>query len=196
MEAREKSSEWPQFTGPPLGSDGLVAGNDRDRTATHPSFALWSGVTGTLPASVTPLFQPHKPGWLQRLSPSGMMDSAVSSISDAHSVSTTPFAGIPNTGTGGCQDHVAHLSKSSAPRFLVAESQAMNSRSPSGVPAAVNALHASFSRILAGPYSDLNFRSVQSFFGNTIRVSCIIFPFLACFNHRVAAVCLNNFQFR
>lgn len=178
MEAREKSSEWPQFTGPPRGPDGLTSRNDRGRNATNPSIALSSGLTGTLSASATPLLQQHTPGSSRRSSPSGMLDSALSSLSGAHSVPATPFAGIPNSGTSGRQDHVAHLGKSATP-LSVAESQGMNSRIASGASGAVNAgdLHASLSRIPAGQYDNLNFSSIQSSLDDAAQVSCVVFLF-------------------
>jgi hypothetical protein len=62
----EKSSEWPQFTGPPRGPDGLTSRSDR-RTVTNPNLTLSAPsnelhagkLGGTVSASATPLVQQH-----------------------------------------------------------------------------------------------------------------------------------------
>ena len=79
QESREKSSEWPQFTGATRGPDGVTSRNDR-RTVTTPQIGalhsaglgdLQSKLGGTISASGTPHLQSHTPGVSRRSSPLG-----------------------------------------------------------------------------------------------------------------------------
>lgn len=78
LDSREKSSEWPQFSAPTRGPDGIASRNDR-RTVTTPHLGgLHAGITdfqnklGTVSASATPHMQQHTPGISRRSSPLGV----------------------------------------------------------------------------------------------------------------------------
>ena len=118
-----KSSEWPQFSGPPRGPDITVTSQrpDQRRNATNPPHHL--GVLGpayepksklsgsTVSASATPsIAQHHTPNDSRRSSPPGLSDtlSTLSSIATARSVPATPLgSGIP-----GVRSDIASMNKS------------------------------------------------------------------------------------
>jgi hypothetical protein len=117
-----KSSEWPQFSGPPRGPDITVTGqrSDQRRNVTNPSSHL--GVLGpayepklpvtTVSASATPsIAQHHTPNDSRRSSPPGMADtlSALSNIATARSVPATPLGG---GGVAGVRSDVSAIGKS------------------------------------------------------------------------------------
>lgn len=116
-----KSSEWPQFSGPPRGPDITVTGqrSEQRRNVTNPSNHL--GVLGpayepklpvtTVSASATPsIAQHHTPSDSRRSSPPGMADtlSALSNIATARSVPATPLGG----GVAGIRSDIAAIGKS------------------------------------------------------------------------------------
>ncbi|EPQ61118.1 ARM repeat-containing protein [Gloeophyllum trabeum ATCC 11539] len=94
LEAREKASEWPQFT---RGQDGLPVRSDR-RTVTNPPLNLGSGIDltnklgSTMSASTTPHLQQSLAN-SRRGSPLGIQDPL--SIA-TRSVPGTPLAGLPS----------------------------------------------------------------------------------------------------
>ncbi|KAF8525221.1 ARM repeat-containing protein [Hysterangium stoloniferum] len=107
-----KSSEWPQFSGPPRGGppDIVIAGQrpDQRRTVTNPGHLSALGpafneVSGsklgaTVSASATPnIAQHHTPNDSRRSSPPGMSDtlSTMSAITTARSVPATPLGVLP-----------------------------------------------------------------------------------------------------
>ena len=118
-----KSSEWPQFSGPPRGPDITVTSQrpDQRRNVTNPPHHL--GVLGpayepksklpvsTVSASATPsIVQHHTPNDSRRSSPPGLSDtlSTLSSIATARSVPATPLgSGIP-----GVRSDIANMNKS------------------------------------------------------------------------------------
>ncbi|KAF8531037.1 armadillo-type protein [Gautieria morchelliformis] len=117
-----KSSEWPQFSGPPRGPDITVTGQRPDRrNVTNPANHL--GVLGpayeptsklpvtTVSASATPsIAQHHTPNDSRRSSPPGLSDtlSTLSNIASARSVPATPLGG----GIPGVRPDIANIGKS------------------------------------------------------------------------------------
>lgn len=98
LDSREKSSEWPQFTGAPRGPDSLASRTDR-RIVTNPSLTLSASPDDRpVPASATPLLQQHSQGHShgqavssRRGSPSNLLDNL---IVNTRSVPATPLAGV------------------------------------------------------------------------------------------------------
>jgi hypothetical protein len=98
LESREKSSEWPQFTGISRGPDGLASRADR-RTVTNPNLTLSASPDDRpIPASTTPLLQQHSQGHnhgqgvsSRRGSPLNFDNLAVTT----RSVPATPLTGVP-----------------------------------------------------------------------------------------------------
>lgn len=114
-----KSSEWPQFSGPPRGPDITVTGQrpEQRRNVTNPSNHL--GVLGpayepklpvtTVSASATPsIVQHHTPNDSRRSSPPSMSDglSTLSSMATARSVPATPL------GVTGVRSDIPTMGKS------------------------------------------------------------------------------------
>ncbi|KAF8588456.1 ARM repeat-containing protein [Ramaria rubella] len=112
-----KSSEWPQFSGPPRGPDITVSGQrpDQRRNVTNPGHLNVLGpafnespnskLSGTVSASATPsIAQHHTPNDSRRSSPPGMSDtlSTLSNITTARSVPATPLGvtGVRSEMTG------------------------------------------------------------------------------------------------
>jgi hypothetical protein len=169
LESREKSSEWPQFTGPPRVPDGLVSRGDR-RTVTNPNMTLSashdlsSKLGATVSASATPLIQQisnhnHVQGLSSRRgSPPGMLEGLSTTT---RSVPATPL-GVPGNGT-------SHLIKTPGTPHTP-DPHGMNGRlTAQGThqlsDSAVNAgdLQASLSRLPAGQFENgsLTFSTIQ-----------------------------------
>lgn len=96
-EARDKSSEWPQYAGPPRGTDSVSRASDR-RVVTNPNLTLSAAdmngkLTTAMSASGTPLI-PQLHGQIP-LSRRGSPSSLLEGIS-SRSVPTTPL-GIPTS---------------------------------------------------------------------------------------------------
>ncbi|KAI5115762.1 hypothetical protein M0805_001204 [Coniferiporia weirii] len=100
QQAREKSSEWPQFT---RGQDGVTSRNDRRTGTPQLGAGLHSGLSdlqvklgGTVSASATPHLQ-HTPGVSRRSSPLGMGN--LSLRTDVSQFVKTPGPGTPQSST-------------------------------------------------------------------------------------------------
>jgi len=167
LDSREKSSEWPQFTGNPRGPEGSAPRTDR-RTVTNPNLTLSAPAddinTKILGGSASPLqsqgpTHSHNPGPTSRRgSPHSLLDSLSATT---RSVPATPL-GIPG--------NAPHLLKTPGTPHTP-DIQALNGRisTPNSqqIPEnSVNAtdLQASLSRLPAGPYDNgsLTFNSIQS----------------------------------
>lgn len=170
LDSREKSSEWPQFTGNPRGPEGSVPRTDR-RTVTNPNLTLSAPAEDInnkmLGDSASPLIpqqsqgptHAHNPGPASRR---GSPHSLLESLSAAtRSVPATPL-GIPGS--------APHLLKTPGTPHTP-DIQALNGRiaTPNShqIPEnSVNAtdLQASLSRLPTGPYDNgsLTFNSIQS----------------------------------
>jgi hypothetical protein len=114
VDAREKSSEWPQFNANPRVPEGAISRADR-RTVTNPTLTLSSTpdelstankLSGTVSASATPHIAQHPQGLAhpgsahtpssRRGSPSRTLDNL--SVT-TRSVPATPLGGINGAGT-------------------------------------------------------------------------------------------------
>lgn len=100
-DAREKASEWPQYTGPPRGPDGLASRSSERRTVTNPTLSLGDISSGMISVPVsgttTPLVQHHSPlhtafPTSRRGSPTSLLESLSSAT---RSVPATPL-GVPS----------------------------------------------------------------------------------------------------
>lgn len=184
LDSREKSSEWPQFTGASRNTDGLTSRSDR-RTVTNPNLTLSApghdlagGKLGTVSASATPLVQQHpqighQAPLSRRSSPQSLLESLNATT---RSVPATPL-GMPNTAT--------HLLKTPGTPHTP-DSQVLNGRltaqgshqlSDSAVNA--SALQASLSRLPSGQYENgLTFSSIQSSLDDPLQVCLFSSNFL------------------
>ncbi|PPQ67410.1 hypothetical protein CVT25_005989 [Psilocybe cyanescens] len=169
LDTREKSSEWPQFTGNPRGPENVV--NRSDRRATNPNLILSAPsdekvLGGVVSASSTPLISQQSQGSAhahnqgptsRRGSPHSLLDSLSATT---RSVPATPL-GMP-TPAG------SHLLKTPGTPH---NQDVLNGRISTPNPhslndSSVNAidLQASLSRLPTGPYDSgsLTFNSIQS----------------------------------
>ena len=178
VESREKSSEWPQFTGTPRGPDGLLSRNDRRSTNPNLTFTppLDSHPVGIVSASSASLLQQHSQiasamhnqgSSSRRGSPSNILDGLSATT---RSVPATPL-GIVNHNNAG---HVKTPGPSHSP-----DPQLVNARHTPQIAhplgdSAVNAsdLQASLSRIPGGQYENgsLTFNSIDTGLDDTLQV--------------------------
>jgi hypothetical protein len=107
-DSREKASEWPQYTGPPRGADGLASRSSERRTVTNPTLSLNdinnNKISHPVSGTTTPLVQQHSPlhGTLptsRRGSPNSLLESLSATT---RSVPATPL---------GLSSTTAHLLK-------------------------------------------------------------------------------------
>ncbi|RDB28480.1 Pumilio domain-containing protein C6G9.14 [Hypsizygus marmoreus] len=167
LETREKSSEWPQFTGAPRGPDSLNSRSDR-RTVTNPNLTLSApsedhpaSKLGGVSASATPLIQQLSQGSNHShvhtpVSRHGSPHSLLDSISSARSVPVTPLNGLSGT--------PAHLKTPGTPH--TPETHTLSARLSTQLGDAMTGagdLQASLSRLSQSPYENgsLTFTSIQ-----------------------------------
>ncbi|KII86320.1 hypothetical protein PLICRDRAFT_164809 [Plicaturopsis crispa FD-325 SS-3] len=164
-DSRDKSSEWPQFSGAPRGADSLRA--DR-RTVTNPTLTLSSALgdlastkmAATVSASGSPHVQQHPQGLHPSILPSSRRSSPPNTLEGlTRSVPATPL-GLGNS----TASHYIGTPGTGTPR--TPDAQGLSGRLASQMgDSAVNAsdLQASLSRLPSGQYDNgLTFSSIQA----------------------------------
>jgi hypothetical protein len=155
LDSREKSSEWPQFTGVPRGPDGLASRSDR-RTVTNPSLTLSASPDDRpVPATATPLLQQHSQGHNHGQA----VSSRRGSPPNLHENLTVTTRSVPATPLSGVPGNPSHLKTPATPH--TPDTHALSSRVSSQSSHQVNdntvnaaELQASLSRISPSQYED------------------------------------------
>ncbi len=184
LDSREKSSEWPQFTGAGRGPEGLLSRTDR-RTVTNPNLTISTPTDDRTPGSVSVNVSPHipqGPGSSRRGSPHSLLDGLSSATRS-----------VPATPLGLTSAAAAHLLKTPGTP-LTPDPQLLSGRiSTSGSHSlndGGNGLQASLSRLPTDQYdpSSLAFGSLQSASVDDVSAMLFICRYhsLNSFSHRMA----------
>lgn len=185
VDTREKSSEWPQFTGATRGPDGVTSRSDR-RTVTNPNLTVSSAsgdlsVMGKLGGSVSASSTPHIQQQPQGISPQAHLQGSSSRRSsppvtlDGLSATTRS---VPATPLGPSTAGVSHLIKRDGtphtpdPQGLSGRITSQGSHTLADNAVSASDLQASLSRLPPGQYENgsLTFSSIQAGLDDSLQV--------------------------
>jgi hypothetical protein len=186
VDSREKSSEWPQFTGATRGPDGVTSRSDR-RTVTNPNLAVSSAggelsaigkMGGSMSASSTPHVQQHPQGMSPQAhlqGPSSRRSSPPVALDGLNATTRS----VPATPLGPATAGVSHLIKRDGtphtpdPQGLSGRLTSQGSHALGDSAVSASDLQASLSRLPPGQYENgsLTFSSIQAGLDDSLPVS-------------------------